>query len=115
MINVNATVSGGNSSLNYGIYNFASSLEMTDVTATVSGGTSYGLGNDSLFPGSYTVLIDRCSFTGSTNSIFNNQYFDVKIGNSKLAGPINNGTGTFTCVGSYNGGYAALGTDCQPL
>ncbi len=108
MTNVTASASGG-ININYGVYNNSSSPIMTNVTASATGGTSYGMYN-SATSGSYTILIDRCSFTGSTNSVLNDTEFTLKIGASKLNGSIS-GTG-FTCAGSYNGSYVALGPDC---
>jgi hypothetical protein len=112
MTNVTATGSGG--SLNaYGVSNNQNALPvMTNVTATASGGAvSYGLFFTN-YSSATTILIDRSTFEGGTNSIYNTANLTLLIGASKLAGPINNLTGTFTCAASYNGSYVALGADC---
>jgi len=112
--NVTATASGGTTN-NYGIYsNNALPTTMTNVTATASGGTnSYGLYFLN-YSSATTILIDRSTFEGSTNSIANTANLTLRIGASKLAGPISGG-GTFTCASSYNGSYVALGADCLLL
>lgn len=100
-----------------GIYNDNSSPVMTNVTATGvprigQNGMSYGMTNYNRAGGSYTIIVDRSSFEGSTYSIDNDPGFTLKIGASKLIGPANT-LGIYQCVGSYNEGYASLNTTCQ--
>ncbi|MDA8082390.1 MAG: hypothetical protein M0024_01885 [Nitrospiraceae bacterium] len=112
MTNVIATASG-DSSVNCGIVNTSSAAPtMTNVTATASGASSNNCGmSTSASSGNYTILIDRCSFIGSTNSILlNDSHYTLKIGASKLDGPISGAM--FSCVGSYNGSYIALNASC---
>ena len=122
MTNVTATASGGAGSDNRGVYNSSSSPTMTNVTATGSGGTSnYGVCNSSssptmtnvtatgkggtsnygLYVSSSTVLIDRSTFDGSTNSIYNDVGSTVYIGASKLVSAAVGGTGTYRCIWVY--------------
>jgi hypothetical protein len=111
MTNVIATASGGTAS--YGVYNYGSSPTMTNVTATALGGASENYGMHNSATGTYTILIDRSTFEGSTNSIYNyNAGFTLKIGASKLVGSANT-VGTYNCVASYDGNYAALDGTCQ--
>ncbi|MBL0225716.1 MAG: tail fiber domain-containing protein [Geobacteraceae bacterium] len=99
MTDVTATATGATA--NYGVKNNASSLVMSNVTAKGSGGTSnYGMYSSSLL-GPYTILIDRSTFEGSTNSIYNDTYSTIKIGASKLIGP-RNVSGTYTYSGTYD-------------
>jgi hypothetical protein len=78
-----------------------------------------GAVNSSLSTSSATILIDSSTLaikgTGSTPtgaSVTNSSNFTLRIGGSKLVGPVVN-SGTLTCVGSYNGDYVALGSNCQ--
>jgi hypothetical protein len=129
MTNVTATASGGTSSYNVGVSNtYSSSPTMTNVTATASGAVSENCGvynfssssptmtnvtatgksgtyNYGLYHNGGTVLIDRSTFDGSTNSIFN-QTGSTYIGTSKLVSAVVGGTGTYHCVGVYK--YIAL-------
>ena len=94
MTNVTATASGGTSS--YGVYNISSSSPtMTNVTATGKSGTA----NYGLYVSIGTVLIDRSTFEGSTNSISNGG--TVYIGASKLVSAVVGGAGAYHCVGVY--------------
>jgi len=81
----------------------------------VSGSHNYGLYNDRFADvGSYTVLIDRSTFEGSTTSIYNDTGFTLKIGASKLVGGATVGGGTYICVGVYDGDtYTALSATCK--
>jgi hypothetical protein len=89
------------------ILNTSASPSLIHVTATVSGGTyNYGMYNTAL-DGSYTILIDRCSFSGNTYSIKNHANFTLYIGASKLGGPILI-EGGITCSASYDGNYLPI-------
>ncbi len=71
---------------------------MTNVTATGKGGTeNYGL----LQYGPCAALIDRSTFDGSTNSIYNETGCTVTIGGSKLVNAAKTGSGTYQCVLVY--------------
>jgi len=111
MTHVTAIASGGTDSSNYGVYNTSSSSPiMTNVTATGSGGT----GNYGLSVATGTVLIDRSTFDGSTNSIYNDG--TVKMGGSKLASAAKGGSGTYNCVLVYKyigGTLSSAGTSCE--
>lgn len=112
MNNVTATASGGIT--NIGMNNTSSSLAMNNVTARGTGGTNnYGLYNFAS-SGSYTILIDRSTFEGTTSSIYNYPNFTLKIGASKLSGGPATVSGTYICVGVYDGDtYLALNATCQ--
>jgi hypothetical protein len=112
MINITAASTGGNYS--YAVYNLASSPTMTNVSATASGGTSNcGLYN-SAPSGSYTIKIDRSTFSGLTNSILNDSHFTLWIGATNLTGGAVNASGTYHCVGVYDGDdYTSLSASCQ--
>ena len=107
--NVTASASGGQ--YNTGVDNDSSSPTMTNVTASASGGTyQYGVYNSS----SGTIRINNSVITGATNTINNESSTTTRVANTKLSGgPVYNSFGTLTCVGAYDGNYAALGTDCQ--
>jgi hypothetical protein len=60
----------------------------------------------------FTILIDRSTFEGSTNSIRNDTEFTLRIGASKLVGAAN-AVGTYKCVGAYDGSYDELDPTCQ--
>ena len=110
MTNVIATVSGGTGG-NYGVYNSASSLTIQNSTISVSGG--YGIYNFAA-PGSHTVKVNNSQIAGSTSTIFNNGAFANHVGASLLdGGAVVAGGGTFTCVFDYNAGYVALDANCQ--
>ena len=92
-----------------GVVNAYSASILINVNAIAAGATTnYGLYNDSE---GYALLLDRCSFVGSQNSVFN-YAGDVKIGVSKLSGDAA-GSGTFTCIGAYDSDYLALDSTCQ--
>jgi hypothetical protein len=110
MRDVTVNASGGNHS--YGVYNDSSSPTMRDVTAVGKDGvsTNYGMYN---YGTSGTIYVDRSSFEGITNSIFNCPGFTLYIGASKLAGGAANTNGTYHCVGAYNENYTTLDSSCQ--
>ncbi|MFZ4859944.1 MAG: beta strand repeat-containing protein [Desulfuromonadaceae bacterium] len=91
----------GSSSVSYGIYNQQSSLTMNNVSATASGpATTYGMYNIAS-SGSHSISIDRSSFSGTTNSIYNTSEYTLRIGASKLVGPANK-LGTYIYLASYS-------------
>jgi hypothetical protein len=120
----------------YGIYNGSTgAARISDTTIIVRGGTvrSMGIHNswdsapvltnvtisapDAIGQAMWnygvsnaTITIDRCTLEGGANSIAN-QGDNVKIGASKLIGPV---AGTVACVGAYNGNLVPLAANCQP-
>jgi hypothetical protein len=111
MRSVTATASGGTN--NHGVYNFSSWPTIQNSTVRTSGGTSsYGIYN-SAGGGSYTVKVDNCQVSGSTNTIYNDTEFTVRIGASQLDGGPVTGGGVVTCIGVYDENYASPGyTTC---
>lgn len=135
MTNVNASASGGTQ--NYGVYNQSSSPVMMNVIATTWGGTNnYGMWNASssltiqnsiinahdgslndgihntASSGSYTLKINNSQITGSTSTIYQESTYTTQVGASQLIGAGAFG-GTYVCVASYNGSYAALNNSCH--
>jgi hypothetical protein len=130
--NVNLTVSGGTSN-NYGIHNDASSATLNNITATVSDGTtntcgvynvnstvtmtnviltaSGGNANVGLKTSTGgTIRVNHSVISGSNAAINNAGGATIYIGNTQLEGGAV--SGAVTCVGAYDGSYAALGPDC---
>jgi hypothetical protein len=96
-----------------GIYNDTANARLAHVSATASGpaGNRYGMLN---VTATSTITVDRSTFSGTTNSIFNGANSSVRIGWSKLTGPVTTPAGSSTtCVFSYNGSYAAVNGLCQ--
>jgi len=109
MSNVTVSASGGTG--NFGVRNSGSSAPtLTNVSAIAKGVNSIGLGNS--LNSTVTISVDRSTFVGASSSVSNGSNVTLRIGASKLAGPVFN-SGTLTCVVSYNDSYVALGTDCQ--
>ena len=60
--------------------------------------------------GSYTVKMDNCQVTGSTNTIWNDAEFTVRIGACKLdGGAVAVNGGTVSCIGAYDENYTSPG------
>ncbi len=108
---------------NYGIFNTdanlgggGGSLTLIDVfvvAANISGGSGgsqyFGVFNSNT---GGNITVDHSVITGITNTVRNdNSSATFRVGASKLDGGA--AWGTVTCVGVYNGGYAALGPNCQ--
>jgi hypothetical protein len=109
MSNMTVTASGGSTN-NYGAYNLSSSPTMSNVTIIASGGsTSCGVYN--IFSG--MVKINNSVIKGATNTIYNSGGMTTRVGNTQLDGGAVLNAGTLTCVGAYDTGYGALGTNCQ--
>jgi hypothetical protein len=87
----------------------SSALKMENTSVeSKSGSLNIGVqnGNDG-----GSVIIDRSSITGSNASIRNDSSTaSFSVGASKIDGPVE---GTTICVASYNGSYAAVGSDCR--
>ncbi len=109
MTNVIATASGGTN--NYGVYNYNTSPIMTNVTVTAKEGTT-NLGVFSTYGG--TVKINHSVIRGTSHTIYNQAGVTTMVGNTQLDGGAVDNAGTLTCVGTYDGNYIALGTNCQP-
>lgn len=111
MTNVTVTASGAPTV--YGIYSYNSSFAMSNVSSRATGGANtFGLYNEADF--AVTIVADRSSFEGGTNSVVNtNSAVTLRIGGSKLTGAVSN-VGTISCATSYNNSYATLGANCLP-
>ena len=107
--NVSITASGGTD--NYGVYNSTSSPTMTNVTITVLGGTnSYGVFSE----GSSKVKIHNSVIEATIFSLWSSGAVTTLVANTELVhGLIYNLGGTLTCVGAYNGNYAAVDANCS--
>jgi hypothetical protein len=110
-VGTTATASAPAGNTAYAIWNQGTSLvTLSDVRAVAAGGgTNYGILNNAS-PG--TVKIDRSTISGTTGSIQNAVASTVNVGGSQLVGPIN-AIGTYTCIFSYNGAFAALNATCN--
>lgn len=135
MSNVTAMVSGGR--LNNAMFiGSNSNVTMTDVTVSASGAGSIGINIDS---STLTILNSTASGSGA-NSIGIQSSFSTltilhsilrgtaslgtqlgdnqakQIGSSQLDGLVLSFSSTSVkCAASYNGSFAALGSNCQPL
>ena len=135
MTDITATASGGTDSTNYGVRNYGSSPTMTGVTATASGeagsantgmhnysssvtiqnstlggaggSVSRGLANSAGEGFFFTVKINNCQVTGSSQTIYNDPHFTTRVGASQLDGgaTYNPAGGTLTCAGVYDETY----------
>ena len=106
------TAAGPAASNIYGIWNQGATLVTLSgarATASGTGATTYGMLNNST---AGTVKVERSTLSGATGSIQNATAFTVNVAGSQLAGAIN-AVGTYTCVFSYNGAFAALNGTCN--
>jgi hypothetical protein len=87
------------------------SLLLSGVNAIGQGGsTSAGL----YVPAAGNVSVDRSTLNGSINSILDSSVNLIRVGASRLVGPVSNlGGATVTCVFSYSGAYAPLSATCN--
>jgi hypothetical protein len=97
--------SGGCSSV--AVTNSAANLTITGSSLVA---THFGLLTGSI--GSQTVAVHHSILEGATSAVDNAPNSTMGIGATQLVGPVVNG-GTLTCVASYDGAFAALGTNCQ--
>ena len=115
MTDVIAKASGGTTN-SAGISNIDSSPIMTNVTATAENGAlNYGM-VDFATTGSYTIFMDRSTFSGVTFSVMSDATYTFVIGATKFAGTKPDATATYHCVGSYfvdGSSITPLGADCQ--
>jgi hypothetical protein len=109
---VAATASGTLGSM-AGFYHDNVTVSLTNVTTNTNGGTQrIGLQNGGITAA--TTTVDRSTLVGSTASIFGSVASTVRVGGSKLVGPVlNSGGSTAACLFSYNGVYGALNAACQ--
>jgi len=113
MIDVSATATGGSEA--HGIYNHSSAPAITNVYAEGTGASLNASGMTNYAESSaYAVSVDRSTFKGGTASVSNHANFTLTIGLSKLDGPASL-AGTYHCFACFNGSYAALDADCQPI
>jgi hypothetical protein len=68
------------------------------MTNVIAKGSDYGWYNTAT-TGSYSIFVDRSTFEGAT-SIGNDTEFTLRIGSSKLVGPVVN-AGVYNCVYVY--------------
>jgi hypothetical protein len=104
----------GASTTNSGIQFGRISAYMSNVSATASDTLSAGL-RLSANAGSYTIVADRCSFSGDTYSVWGDTEFTLNIGASKLGGA-KGGVApgpTYDCVHCYNESYDPLDGTCD--
>lgn len=142
MNNVEATARWGGTPGSAAIYNSASWVTMTRVTATategvnesdgiynestslliqnstITGRSSYTLaGANGIYTvgssGTYTLTINNSEVTGSKIAIRNDTAFKTRVGGSYLSGPtIITGTGQALCAGVYDGNYTFYANTC---
>jgi hypothetical protein len=112
LMNVIAAASGG-SGMHIGILCQSATPNLVNVTARGTGGTNgYGLAGWGL-TGPYSITADNSTFEGSTNSISASDQFTIRIGSSKIVGPVDN-LGTTNCINVYDGAtYTALDAACH--
>jgi hypothetical protein len=97
---------------NFGVYNDSSSSKMTDVTI-INDGQDYGYGGVYNTGTAGTVTIDHSTIAGNIGqSIHNDSAYTVRVGASQLKRAAS-GTGTFTCVNTYDDSYQPLNANCQ--
>jgi hypothetical protein len=107
--NVSVIGSGGGTSMALRIVD--SSPVITHIYASSSGGTTANYGVHT--GGGGTVYIHHSVIVGNTNTIYNASSTAVRVGASQLnGGPVSPGAGSITCVGAYNGSFAALNSSC---
>jgi hypothetical protein len=112
MTNVKAIASGGLLT-SCGVLNDNSDLTINNSLISASGGdSSYGIKNHADY-GSYTLSVKNSQIIGSTNTIYNNSYYITTVGASQLSGGPVFVSGTYHCVGVYDGDYNALNATCQ--
>ena len=109
-----ADITANGSTGAYGVYNqFSGSPTLQDVRIRATGGLR-GIGV--VTGNGVTASILNAAIEGDGNSIANEPgaTATTRVGSSRLTGPVAPGTGTVTCVASYNGSFAPLGSACVP-
>jgi hypothetical protein len=110
LANVISLTSGG--TINYATRIIDSSPVFTNLYASATGGSTgnYGVHTG----GAGTVNIHHSVIVGATSTIFNQNTTAVRVGASQLnGGDVTVGSGSVTCVGAYNGSFAALISSCS--
>lgn len=114
---VDVTAEGGDA---FGVSNQfsgAPTLRNATVRATATGGgTSRAVGV--LSERDVTAVIEHSNITGADLSVgnaFTTPAAATRVGASRLAGPVDPGTGTLRCVASYDGSFAPLDAACAPV
>lgn len=108
----NVTISASGGPVNNGIYNHRSSSTIRNSVVSGSGGQSnYGVYNVAE-RGSYTVLIDNSTITGSTNTVYQGYFYITRVGAGKLNGGPVVGSNSATCAGVYDEKYAFFPNTC---
>jgi hypothetical protein len=108
--NSSITATGTSSTWAIGVFSTESStLKLENVSVgAMSGSLNIGVQNAST-GGDFTI--DHSRITGAQTSIRNDSATaGFKVGASKIDGPVQGNT---VCVGSYNGSFAAVGSDCR--
>jgi len=112
MNHVTAKASGGSSS-NEGLYNKNAPANAENCIISARGpATNFGIYNTATSD-SYSVIINNCQITGSTNTIISDAEYTVKVGGSLLSGgPVSNGGGTCICAGVWDENYTFYASTC---
>jgi hypothetical protein len=110
MMSVTASAFGGTH--NYGLYNSFSSPTIQNSVISARDGTNDGLHNIAS-SGSYTVKINNSQISAITSTIYQENTYTTQVGASQLIGSGVQGAGTYKCVASYNGNFAALNDTCH--
>jgi hypothetical protein len=106
------TMSAVSSGRAWGLFN--EGAQMSVASSEIRGiGTSFGVGAFNI-NGTSITQIDGSTLEGSTNGGINATLGDrISIRASKLIGSVpTSGVGGYTCIGAYNGAYAALSSAC---
>ncbi|MBN1137576.1 MAG: hypothetical protein JXM73_13395 [Anaerolineae bacterium] len=114
MQNVVATGLGTGGLYGIGVLNVDSSPTLNDVTAVGSGGglSSWGLDNR-VDSGTYTVRVNNCQISGSTNTIRNGAGTTFVGGSLLNGGAVTNpGGGTVVCAGVWDESYTFYPSTC---
>jgi hypothetical protein len=112
MFNIRSTARGGTNS--YGIYSdYGGTLTGSYVSATNASSDSYGI-YISVPGGGYQMRINSSVIAGKY-AVWNSTApgNNTSIGNSQLDGIVNN-LSTILCIGSYDGTFTALKSNCLP-
>jgi hypothetical protein len=108
--NSSITANGTSSDSAIAIINYMSGTVILKNTSIEAKSGSLNIGVQNASDGG-NVIIDHSSITGAQTSIRNDSSTaSFKVGASKLDGEV---AGPTLCVSSYNGSYAAVGTDCR--
>jgi hypothetical protein len=87
------------------LFNFSVAIQDSTLVGNAYGIELRSAPNLSLEP---EIKVDRSTVSGTTNSILGRADFAVKLGASKLVGPIDAGGSALTCVFVYDEAYAPI-------